>query len=90
MNINFAFEAERKLAIFTYGGFVNKAVGSKWLHGTEEEKEECKRSRKQAPTRHQPFKKWHVGISESSTHGALLLKKFCTVFYPERLFTLLH
>ena len=80
MNINFAFEAKRKLAIFTYGGFVNKVVVSKWLHGTEEE---CKRSRKQAPTRHKPFKKWHVGISESSTHGALLLKKFCTVFYPE-------
>ena len=57
MNIDFAFEAEQKLAICTYGGFVNKAVGSKWLHGAKEEKEECKRSRKQAPTRHQPFKK---------------------------------
>ena len=55
MNIDFAFEAQRKLAIFTYGGFVNKAVGSKWLHGTEEEEEEWKRPRKQAPTRHQPF-----------------------------------
>ena len=42
MNIDFAFEAEQKLAIFTYGGFVNKAVCSKWLHGTEEEKEEAR------------------------------------------------
>ena len=85
MNIDFAFKAWRKSAIFTYGGFVNKAVSRKWLHGTEEEEEECKRPRKQAPSRHQPFKKWHVGISESSTHGALFLKKFCTDFYPERL-----
>ena len=31
--------------------------------------------RKQTPTRQQPFKKGCVGISESSTHGALLLEK---------------
>ena len=34
--------------------------------------------RKQTPTRQQPFKKGRVGVSESSTHGALLLEKvFC-------------
>ena len=35
-------------------------------------------SKKQALTRQQPFKKGGVGISESSTHSALLFEKvFC-------------
>ena len=78
MNINFAFEALRKLAIYRYGGFEFKAVCDKWLHKTAEKEEECTKQRKQTPTRQQPFKKGHIGISESSTHGALLLEKvFC-------------
>ena len=35
------------------------------------EEEECMKSRKQTLTRQQPFKKGHVGISESSTHSVL-------------------
>ena len=56
-------------------------VGSnfgKWLH---KEEKECKKLRKLAPTRQQPFKKEYisVSISENSTHGALLLEKvFCS------------
>ena len=43
-----------------------------------EEEEECTKPRKQTPTKQQPFKKGRLGISESSTHGALLLEKvFC-------------
>ena len=42
MNINFAFEALQKLAIFSYGRFEFKAVGNKWLHETNKEEEECK------------------------------------------------
>ena len=76
MNIDFAVEALRKLAFFRYAGFEDETVGSKWLYGTDKEEEECKKPRKQAPTRHQPFKNWHVGISKSSTHSALLLKKY--------------
>ena len=75
MNIDFAFEALRKLAIFRYGRFEFKAVGDKLLHETDEEQEECTKPRKQTPTRQQLFKKGHVGISESSTQGALLLEK---------------
>ena len=75
MNTNFASKL-RKLAIFLYGGF--EAVGHKWLHETDEEEEECTKPRKQPPTRHQQFKKGHVGISENKTHGALFLEKvFC-------------
>ena len=34
--------------------------------------------RKQTPTRQQMFKKGGVGISESSTHGAMVLEEvFC-------------
>ena len=59
-----------------HGGF--EAVGDKWLHETDEEEEECMKPRKQIPTRQQPFKKGHVGISKSSTHGTLFLEKvFC-------------
>ena len=37
-----------------------------------------KNARKQALTRQQPFKKAHVGVSESNTLGALFLDKvFC-------------
>ena len=57
ININLAFEALRKLAIFRYGGFEYEAVDDKWLHKTDEEEEECKKTRKQALTRQQPFKK---------------------------------
>ena len=39
--IDFALEALQKLAIFQYGRFEFEAVGDKWLHKTNEEKEEC-------------------------------------------------
>ena len=79
MNIDHALEALRKSAIFRYGGFEFEAdVGDSWLHETDEEEEECRKPRKQAPTTQQPFKKGRVGFSESSTHGALILEKaFC-------------
>ena len=76
MNIDFVFKALWKLVIFRYGGFEFKAVGDMWLHETDKVEEECKKSRKQAPTR--ALKKGGVGISDCSTHGALLLEK---VFY---------
>ena len=41
----------------------------------DEEEEERTKPRKQTPTKQHPFKKGRVGISESSTHGALLLEK---------------
>ena len=77
-NIDFAFEALRKLTIFWYGGFEFEPVGDKWLHETDEEEEEIMKPRKQTLTRQQPFKKRRVSISESSTHVTLLLEKvFC-------------
>ena len=80
MNIDCAFEALWKLATFRYGGFEFKAGGNKWWHETDEEEEECKKPRKQAPIR-QLFKKGCVGISESNTYGALLLEKvFCDLW----------
>ena len=80
-----AFEALRKLAILRHGGFEFEAVDDKWMHDTDEEEEEYNNPRTQAPTRQQPFKKGRVGVSESSTHGALLLEKYSAVFNPERL-----
>ena len=71
MNIDFAFEALQKLAIFRYGGFEFEALSDKWLHKTDKE-EECKKPRKRALIRQQPIKKRRVSISKSSTHGALL------------------
>ena len=66
------------VAVFRYGRFESEAVGDKLLHETDEAEEECTKSRKQTPTRQQPFKKGRVGISESSTHSALFLEKvFC-------------
>ena len=59
-------------------GFEFEAVGDKWLHEMDGEEEECTKPGKQTPTRQQLFKKGRVGISESSTHGALFLEK---VFY---------
>ena len=41
MNMDFAFRALRKLAIFRYGGFEFKAVSDKWLQRNDEEEEEC-------------------------------------------------
>ena len=41
ININFAFEALWKLAIFRYGRFEFKAVSDKWLHESGKEEEEC-------------------------------------------------
>ena len=75
MNIDFAFEALWKLAVFRYGRFEIKAVSDKWLHETNKEEEDCKKPKKQAGIRQQLFKKGRVGISESKTHGALLLEK---------------
>ena len=81
LNIDFAFKALWKLAIFRYCGFEFEAVGAKWLHENNEEEEECKKPRKQAPTRQQPFKKGCIGISERSIHSALLLEKvFCSLW----------
>ena len=56
-------------------GFEFEAVGDKWLHETNKEEEECMKPRKQTLTRQWLFKKGRVGISESSTHGALFLQK---------------
>ena len=73
MNINLASELTE---VSHHSGF--EAVSDKWLHETSEEKEECTKPRKQAPTRQQPFKKGRIGISECSTHSALFLEKvFC-------------
>ena len=58
MNISFEFKALRKLVIFRYAGF-EFTVSDKWLHKIEEEKKN--KTRKQAPIRQQPFKKWCVG-----------------------------
>ena len=78
MNISCAFKALRKLDIFQYGRFEFEAVCDKWLHETHEEEEECTEPRKRTPTRQQTFKKGRASISESSTHGALILEKvFC-------------
>ena len=80
MNIDFAFKALRKLAIFQYGGFEFEAVGDKWLHETDEVEKECSKPRKQTPIRQQPYRKGCIGISESSTQRALLLEKvFCVL-----------
>ena len=71
-------ETLQKLAIFSYGGFEFEAVCDKCLHKTDEKEKECTKPRRQTPTRQQPFKKGHIGTSESSTHGALFLEKvFC-------------
>ena len=67
MNIEFAFEPLRKLAIFWYGKFEFEAVGDKWLHETNEEEEECTKPRKPTVTRQQPFKKGHIVIRKRHT-----------------------
>ena len=80
MNIDFAFKAFRKLASFVYGRFEFDAVGDIKLM-QRRKKLECKKLRKLAPTRQQPFTKECVGINISeSTHGALLWEKvFCSL-----------
>ena len=75
VNSDFAFETSQQWAIFRHGGFEFKAAGDKWLHKTDKEEEKCRKPRKLALTRQQPFKKGRVGISKSSTQGALLLEK---------------
>ena len=75
MNVGFVFKAVWKLAVFRYDGFEFETVGDKWLHETDQEDEECKKPRKQAPSRQQQFKKGRVGITQSSTHSAVLLEK---------------
>ena len=64
-----------------------EGVDGKWLHETDEEEEECTKPRKQTSTRQQPFKKGHVGISESSTHGALFLEKVFRSLQSRKTFT---
>ena len=54
MNMDFAFEALRKLAILGYGRFKFEIFGDKWLQETVEEEEEWK---KQAPIRQQLSRK---------------------------------
>ena len=43
VNIDFAFKALQKSAIFGYGGFEFKAVSDKWLHKTEERRKNARK-----------------------------------------------
>ena len=44
------------------------------------EEEECTKSKKQTPTRQQPFKKGRISIIENITHDALFLEEvFCAL-----------
>ena len=42
LNIDFAFKALQKLAIFRYGGYESEAVSDKWLYETKEEEGESR------------------------------------------------
>ena len=59
MNIDFAFKALHKLAIFRYDGFEFKAVSDKWLHEAKEEEEECKETSSNQTTTIRERMRWH-------------------------------
>ena len=91
MNIDFAVEALRQLALFRYGRIENEAVGSKRLHGTDKEEEECKRPRKQTKETNQGNKlrpdincsRNGMSASEKAAHNMLhcFWRNFSAVFF---------